>query len=609
MAIKTFKIPISNLSQFGDKSNTINEFGDNGISSIKITNTTQSSMNIDIFAGTTPDKDTFLLLYKGEPKTLIETNDDADSNSSESLCSQIYLGVGETIYAWCTLYNSSSGPVNCTVDFEIRGLNNETDVDIEPFAHLPEIRLEPELLLEKINGKMATLRLKDNSSNILLNYNVYVESDNQPKTLIQTFDNNYQIINKLIECGIGLKSCFLQNNKHYKFTVECTGTTDPTTYTRYIEFDIDNEEPEMDIQPAKLFLDNSELKTKIKLSFDLNDIKNLLTETKIQIIDNDGLEVFNETVRFEPGSFSDKTLSISSIYPLNFNSVNFTKNGDIIEAYVDIDKTKTYSVIKNSKDIKYETTENDVITNFNLIEYGINTFENFYEANEIKNIEISNVVVDKTAKILNLITEYNKDIEKYFGNFEIYFEFLINSKSVYFGKNNFLNTIVASNLSHNIVCKILLSSDKINYKEISAKNFVENMHELANPSLIIKNEKSYINVLEYSELFNGIKEPNILFDIYRSEVEKNENGLEEVEDEMLIGFDNTENTFVDKKTKSGKIYQYRVKSKDKDNPFEEHYSDFVRIKNQEFYNEFIDNNIKEKTKYFYKIVSVKNKYN
>ena len=135
------------------------------------------------------------------------------------------------------------------------------------------------------------------------------------------------------------------------------------------------------------------------------------------------------------------------------------------------------------------------------------------------------------------------------------------------------------------------------------------MYELAKPSLVVKNEKSYINVLEYSELFSGIKEPNILFDIYRSEVEKNENGLEEVEDEMLIGFDNTENTFVDKKTKSGKIYQYRVKSKDKDNPFEEHYSDFVRIKNQEFYNEFIDNNIKEKTKYFYKIVSVKNKYN
>ena len=111
---------------------------------------------------------------------------------------------------------------------------------------------------------------------------------------------------------------------------------------------------------------SANMKTKIKLSFDLNDIKNLLTETKIQIIDNDGLEVFNETVRFEPGSFSDKTLSISSIYPLNFNSVNFTKNGDIIEAYVDIDKTKTYSAIKNSKDIKYETTENcKRLRNFN----------------------------------------------------------------------------------------------------------------------------------------------------------------------------------------------------------------------------------------------------
>ena len=50
--------------------------------------------------------------------------------------------------------------------------------------------------------------------------------------------------------------------------------------------------------------------------------------------------------------------------------------------------------------------------------------------------------------------------------------------------------------------------------------FVENMPKLNKPNLTVENKKSYANLLNFDISSGTKKEPNLLFDIYRSEVNK-----------------------------------------------------------------------------------------
>src|SRR5574343_182572 len=394
MATKSFSIPVTNYSQFGNRNNTTKAPGTNGITWVKIKNKTASSITVSIFAGATPSFDTYLYLYRMSENWYFNSDDDT-GGSGESLVNVVVLSAGETIYAWCAPYSAKTSSLTGSADFEVRNLSSIDDVSISKYDTLDLLRTDPLITLNSIGNKIAKLNIQDNSYGYDLNYKVFASSDNQSKTLIHSFSSN-TTVNKTIFAGIGLNSPFLQSNKEYTFTLESSGPVSNELKSSSLVCTTKDEKYDIKENTA-LEIENNDLFPRIIYSFDLNDKNNLLKENVFELKNKQTNEIVNlGNIVFNPNSlFTNKNVTELNIFPLRFSGTLIVENkNNILYVKTNIKYNTEYLLTRTIKDIQYETTEDDLINNFNLLN---EAYE--YNIPATKEIKIESILKSNTSKI------------------------------------------------------------------------------------------------------------------------------------------------------------------------------------------------------------------
>lgn len=515
MATKSFSIPVTNYSKFGNRSNTTKAPGTNGITWVKIKNKKTVPIVINIFAGATPSFDTYLYLYRSTGTSYFASNDDSGGDG-ESLINNITLAAGETIYAWCTPYSAKTSSFNGTADFEVRNLRSVDDVSILKYDELEFMRAEPTITLNSVGNKIAKLNIQDNSYGYDLNYNVFVSCSNQPKTLIHSFSSN-QPTNKTIFAGVGLTNPFLQSNTEYSFTLESSGPISTELKTSTITFSTKDEQYNIQ-ENTILEIDNNSLFPVISFLFDLNDKNNLLKENVFELKNKQTNEVINlGNIIFTPNdSFTNKNVTELNVFPLKFSGNLVVENIDnVLHIKSVIDYNTEYTLTRTIRDIKFQSSENDVISDFALLNEVVE-----YNIPALKEIKIENIVKNKTSKTLQIEIKPTVENEQLPQNYKMFFETKINEKTLGTQENRIFEKILQSNSDNKIECYLKFGTSLENCITIDNLFFIENMPKLNKPNLTVENKKSYANLLNFDISFGTKKEPNLLFDIYRSEVNK-----------------------------------------------------------------------------------------
>lgn len=571
MATKSFSIPVTNYSQFGNRSiysqfgnrsNTNKAPGTNGITWVKIKNKKTFPITINIFAGATPSFDTYLYVYRMSDDLYFASNDDSGGDG-ESLINNITLAAGETIYAWCAPYSAKTSSFNGTADFEVRNLSSVDDVSILKYDELEFMRAEPTIALNSVGNKIAKLNIQDSSCGYDLNYNVFVSCNNQPKTLIHSFSSN-TTVNKTIFAGIGLNSPFLQSNKEYTFTLESSGPV--STELKSSSLVCTTKDEIYDIKENNVLeIENNVLFPRIIYSFDLNDKNNLLKENVFELKNKQTNEIVNlGNIIFNPNSlFTNKNVTELNIFPLRFSGTLIVENkNNILYVKTNIKYNTEYLLIRTIKDIQYETTEDDLINNFNLL-------NEVYEYNipAIKEIKIESILKSNTSKIFQIEIKPTVTNDQLPENYKMFFETKVNEKSLGINESGVFNKILPSNSDNKIECVLKFGTDIDNCVNIDNVTYIENMPKLNKPNLLVENKKSYANLLNFNILFGDKKEPNLLFDVYRSDVNKNTvNPLEFSEFSYCnTDINDSENNFILRYNLDGFMFEPKKIIKDAEN--------------------------------------------
>ena len=515
MATKSFSIPVTNYSQFGNKSNTNKAPSTNGITWVKIKNKKTVPITINIFAGATPSFDTLLFLYRSFGTSYFASDDDSGGNA-ESLINNITLTAGETIYVWCTPYSPKTSSFSGTADFEVRNLSSVDDVSILKYDELEFMRADPTISLNYVGNKIAKLNIQDSSYGYDLNYNVFVSCDNQPKTLIHSFSSN-QPTNKTIFAGVGLTNPFLQSNAEYSFTLESSGPVSTELKTSTITFSTKDEQYNIQ-EKTILEIDNNSLFPLVIFLFDLNDNNNLLKENIFELKNKQTNEVINlGNIIFTPNDlFTNKNVTELNVFPLKFSGNLVVENVDnVLHIKSVIDYNTEYTLTRTIRDIKFQSSENDVISNFALLNEIVE-----YNIPAIKEIKIENVIKNKTSKTLQIEIKPTIENEQLHQNYKMFFETKVNEKTLGTQENRIFEKILASNSNNKIECYLKFGTSLENCITIDNLFFIENMPKLNKPNLTVENKKSYANLLNFDISSGTKKEPNLLFDIYRSEINK-----------------------------------------------------------------------------------------
>ena len=515
MATKSFSIPVTNYSQFGNKAKTTKAPGTNGITWVKIKNKKTVPIVINIFAGATPSFDTYLFLYRSS-RTSYFASDDDTGGGGESLINNITLNAGETIYAWCTCYSAKTSSFSGTADFVVQNLSSVDDVSILKYDALEFMRANPTIALNSVGNKIAKLNIQDSSYGYDLNYNVFVSCNNQPKTLIHSFSSN-QPTSKTIFAGVGLTNPFLQSNTEYSFTLESSGPISTELKTSTITFSTKDEQYNIQ-ENTVLEIDNNSLFPLINFLFDLNDKNNLLKENIFELKNKQTNEVINlGNIIFTPNDlFTNKNVTELNVFPLKFSGNLVVENiNNVLHIKSVIDYNTEYTLIRTIKDIKFQSSENDIISNFVLLNEIVE-----YNIPAIKEIKIENIIKNKTSKTLQIEIKPTVENEQLPQNYKMFFETKVNERTLGTQENRVFEKILPSNSDNKIECYLKFGTSLENCITIDNLFFIENMPKLNKPNLTVENKKSYANLLNFDISYGTKKEPNLLFDIYRSEINK-----------------------------------------------------------------------------------------
>ena len=560
MATKILSLPLTNYSQLGSRQSSTNKNpGGNGVSWVKIKNKTTSSITVNIFGGTTPSIDTYLYLYRENSTSPFATDDDSGSNG-ESLINNVVIAAGETIYAWCTKYSAQTIATNFTVDFEVRNLINETDVTILKYDAIEALRLNPTLSLLSVENKLVKLNIKDLSTGYSLDYKLYAQSLNQPKTLINSFTS--MGANKDIYAGIGINSPFLESDTEYTFTLECSGVV--STEIKTVSLNVTTKSEISDISQKQLLtIENEKLIPKLNFELNLNDYKNLLKENifELENITDSTSVILGNLIFNQSSSFMNKNEMTINIFPLvKTGSLNGINENGILKFSIPIEYDKKYKLKRTIKDIQFNTTEDDTITNFNLITQTIE-----YNFEELREIKILNIVKNNTSKNTRLEIIPNTLKETLPVGYDLFYEFVIDNVSKSKKTENNYSGIFSSNTQHKIECKLYLGQTLENSFLVDTKEYLETLPKLNKPILTVENKKSYANMLNFKVPFNDESEPNIIFDIYRSEINKKSGDPLEFSEFSFCNKDPSDDQFILRYSYDGFMLDPKKITKDTEN--------------------------------------------